>query len=87
MCFIATVDSIVIPSSGTPWVTRMMANCVMNFTLFDVTPIETCNDNCYTSFANNMNYVIPLTLHRQLSSILTHLHTRDKTNNTFTVVM
>ena len=46
LCFIATIDSIVNPSFGTPWVTRVMANCFINFTLFDPTPTETCSDDC-----------------------------------------
>ena len=46
LCFIATIDSIVNPPSGTPWVTRVMANCFINFTLFDATLTETCSDNC-----------------------------------------
>ena len=49
LCFIATIDSIVNPPSGTPWVTRVMANCYINFTLFDATPTETCSDGCSTA--------------------------------------
>ena len=46
LCFIATIDSIVKSSSGTPWVTRVMDNCFINFTLIDATPTETCSDDC-----------------------------------------
>ena len=46
LCYIAAKDSFVNPSSGSPFVPRVMAHCFINFTLFDATPTEACSNNC-----------------------------------------
>lgn len=46
LCYIATIDSFVNPSSDTAWVPIVMVNCFINFTLFDAIPTETCSDGC-----------------------------------------
>lgn len=46
LCYIATIDSFVNPSSDTAWVPRVMMNCFINFTLLDAIPTENCSDGC-----------------------------------------